>query len=58
MNTILCFGDSNTYGYNPKNGKRFPYDVRWTGILNEKLRAEQKEIEDLIWDPNKYGEEW
>lgn len=29
-----------------------------TAILNEKLRAERKEIEDLIWDPNKYEEEW
>ena len=44
MNTILCFGDSNTYGYNPKTGKRFPYDVRWTGILNEKLRPHGKII--------------
>ena len=29
-----------------------------TAILNEKHRAERKEIEDLIWDPNKYGEMW
>lgn len=23
MTTILCYGDSNTYGYNPVNGLRY-----------------------------------
>lgn len=31
--TILCYGDSNTYGYNPENGLRFSPDLRWTGRL-------------------------
>jgi lysophospholipase L1-like esterase len=31
--TILCFGDSNTWGYNPVNGERFGRDVRWPGRL-------------------------
>lgn len=33
---ILCFGDSNTYGYDPRSylGGRYPETVRWTGILN------------------------
>ncbi len=33
---ILCFGDSNTYGYDPRSylGSRYPETVRWTGILN------------------------
>ncbi len=32
---ILCYGDSNTYGYDPRSylGERYPKDVRWTGIL-------------------------
>ena len=30
---ILCFGDSNTWGYEPGIGKRFGKDVRWTGVL-------------------------
>ena len=34
---ILCFGDSNTHGYNPENSKRYPRDVRFTGILQEEL---------------------
>ncbi len=34
--TILCFGDSNTYGYDPRSlfGDRYPADIRWTGILS------------------------
>ncbi|MBR1816543.1 MAG: arylesterase [Lachnospiraceae bacterium] len=37
MKQILCFGDSNTYGYIPKTGKRYDWGVRWTSILNEEL---------------------
>ena len=37
MKKILCFGDSNTYGYIPPLGGRYSPDERWTGILAEKL---------------------
>ena len=30
MKNILCFGDSNTWGYDPVTGSRYAYDVRWT----------------------------
>ena len=32
---ILCLGDSNTYGYDPRSyvGGRYPETVRWTGRL-------------------------
>ena len=32
---ILCIGDSNTYGYDPRSylGDRYPESVRWTGLL-------------------------
>ena len=35
MKRILCYGDSNTYGYDPRSflGDRYPADVRWTGLL-------------------------
>lgn len=34
MKTILCFGDSNTHGYNPqKSNQRYGKDIRWTGLL-------------------------
>ena len=38
MTDVLCFGDSNTWGYNPKDGSRFPWGVRWTSILQEQLK--------------------
>ena len=28
MKTVLCYGDSNTWGYNPKGG-RYDYTIRW-----------------------------
>ena len=36
MLRILCFGDSNTYGYDPRLGStgRYPESQRWTGRLN------------------------
>lgn len=30
---ILCFGDSNTYGYNPHNKQRFTVNERWTKLV-------------------------
>ena len=45
MKTILCYGDSNTHGYNPKNGLRFPYHVRWTGKLADLLGPEYQVVE-------------
>ena len=43
MKKILCFGDSNTYGFNPFNFDRYDKDTRWTGILTQKL-ADKCEI--------------
>ena len=37
MRQVICFGDSNTFGYIPGTGKRFPWGVRWTSVLDEKL---------------------
>jgi len=36
--TVLCFGDSNTYGYDPRSyfGDRYPAEARWVDILAEK----------------------
>lgn len=35
MGRLLCYGDSNTYGYDPRSylGGRYPKSVRWTGLL-------------------------
>ncbi|MGL4913704.1 MAG: GDSL-type esterase/lipase family protein [Romboutsia sp.] len=43
---ILCFGDSNTHGYNPKDGTRFEKNVRWTGILQNLLGNKHYVIEE------------
>lgn len=41
MKSILCYGDSNTWGYNPDSGKsklcRFGRQERWTGKLQQML---------------------
>jgi len=35
--TILCFGDSNTHGYNSSNNGRFTEEERWTCLLSKYL---------------------
>ena len=62
---ILCFGDSNTYGISPVDGKRFAADERWPSLLGIKLGAGYQVIEagqpnrTLVNDPpfsgNKLG---
>lgn len=36
--TVICFGNSNTYGYDPRSylGGRYDADSRWVDILAEK----------------------
>ncbi len=33
--TILCFGDSNTWGWDPKSEKRLELDKRWPGVVRK-----------------------
>ena len=44
--SILCFGDSNTYGYSPEGTGRYPRQERWTGILAERLGPEYRIIDE------------
>jgi lysophospholipase L1-like esterase len=38
VKTLVCFGDSNTWGYIPgSNGERFPREVRWPVQLQRAL---------------------
>lgn len=46
MKKILCFGDSNIFGYNPENGLRLNQNSRWTGILQTLLPADYLIIEE------------
>lgn len=44
--TILCYGDSNTWGQKPDKSGRYPADVRWTGILQKQLGDNYYVIEE------------
>ena len=44
MKKILCYGDSNTWGLIPGTQNRFPQNVRWTGLLQEKLKTKDIQI--------------
>jgi lysophospholipase L1-like esterase len=33
MKTVLCYGDSNTWGLNPRSGGRYDHKVRWPMVL-------------------------
>lgn len=56
MKTILCFGDSNTWGYIPGTGRRYGHEIRWTGRLQAALGGECRVIEEglngrtTVWD--------
>ena len=43
---VLCFGDSNTWGYDAVTDGRFPEEVRWTGKLAARLGSEYAVIEE------------
>lgn len=43
---ILCFGDSNTWGYDAATGGRFDDDTRWTMQLSNRLGEKYYMIEE------------
>lgn len=44
--TVLCFGDSNTFGQPAEKSGRWPADVRWTGLLQQRLGTGYAIIEE------------
>ncbi|PIE35176.1 hydrolase [candidate division KSB3 bacterium] len=56
MKTVVCYGDSNTWGYNPVTKERYGRDVRWTGVLRKALGDAYLIIEEglngrtTVWD--------
>jgi lysophospholipase L1-like esterase len=60
MTTILCYGDSNTWGCIPLEGQeragRFPPDTRWPGVLRRELGEDHWIVEEglsgrtTVWD--------
>ena len=62
MKTLLCYGDSNTWGYDARSKTRFPHDVRWPGVLRSRLGSTVSVIEEglngrtTVWDDPVEGE--
>jgi lysophospholipase L1-like esterase len=56
MKTILCYGDSNTWGWSPSMLERYDPDVRWPGVLSKELGSEYHIVEEglpgrtTVWD--------
>jgi lysophospholipase L1-like esterase len=56
MFEVLCYGDSNTWGADPKTGGRFRKDERWPGVLQKALDEGCHVIEEglggrtTVWD--------
>jgi len=56
MYEILCFGDSNTWGYVAGKGSRYPRETRWPGVLARELGDGFAVIEEgqngrtTVWD--------
>jgi lysophospholipase L1-like esterase len=45
---ILCFGDSNTWGRSGASVDRYPANIRWTGLLQQKLGDNYEIIEEGV----------
>lgn len=62
MKKIVCFGDSNTWGYTPGSGERYSRWLRWTGVMAHQLGDDFEIIEEgqngrtTVWDDPLEGE--
>lgn len=56
MSRIMCFGDSNTWGFNPKNGERYDSITRWPCVMHRALGDGYELVEEgmngrtTVWD--------
>ncbi|MGN0802904.1 MAG: SGNH/GDSL hydrolase family protein [Candidatus Faecivicinus sp.] len=67
MKNVLCFGDSNTWGFTPGTGVRYAPDQRWTGVMQSALGRDYRVLEDGLnarttvyedpWSPWRVGKE-
>lgn len=61
MKTILCYGDSLTWGYDPVTGERISRNKRWPGVLRDNLNDKYYIIEEglngrtTVWDDPLHG---
>ncbi|RVU83552.1 hydrolase [Leucothrix sargassi] len=56
MYRVMCFGDSNTWGYKPENGERYDRSTRWPCVMHEALGEGFELVEEglngrtTVWD--------
>ena len=54
--TVMCFGDSNTWGFPPDGGARYDRQTRWPGVLQRELGDGYYVVEEglpgrtTVWD--------
>jgi lysophospholipase L1-like esterase len=48
VKSILCYGDSITWGYNPKDGTRYPPEDRWPRVLEQALQGRARVIDEAL----------
>lgn len=49
MKTILCYGDSNTWGYMPGTpAERYGRDIRWAKVMQKHLGSDYEVIEEAL----------
>ena len=48
MKNVLCYGDSLSWGIIPGSRDRYPYNKRWTGILQERMGPDIRIIEECL----------
>lgn len=46
MKTIICYGDSNTWGFSPETQTRYSREIRWTAQLQKSLGNDYYVIEE------------
>lgn len=57
--TIVCYGDSNTWGSVPRSDDRYPHSVRWPSVMQSQLGDDFEVISEglcgrtfVVTDPN------
>ncbi len=61
MKNILCYGDSNTFGWDPDRSVRLDQDARWPGVLRNRLGAGCHVVEEglpgrtTVWADHSMG---
>ncbi len=50
MKTLMCFGNSITWGQDPATRQRMPYEMRWPGALQLAIGDRVRVIEEALCD--------